>query len=278
VNEIESMARDLALRGYSQKTRDDYLKSAQRLVAHFDRPASEVSREQLRQYVEELTQGKSPSWVKIQLCGLLFLYRRTLGIPEVVSFISLPRKHSAVPQVLSLKEVQALLDAIREPRYQAIAMVMYGSGLRIQEAIELQVSDIDGQRGVIRIRRGKGDRPREAKLSPSLYCWLRDYWARQRPEPPYLFASRTGKLPQPDTIREALSKAAAAAWIKKRVTPHVLRHSFATHLLEQGVDVHVVSALLGHASLKSTCRYARVTRKIVRQTPSPLELLPQRRG
>jgi site-specific recombinase XerD len=180
--------------------------------------------------------------------------------------------------VLTLKEVQGLLNAIRTPRYQAIAMVLYGAGLRISEALALEVRDIDGERGVIRVRHGKGDKAREAKLSPSLYHWLRDYWRREQPPGPCLFASKkTGKLPLAATVRDALSRAAKDTWIKKRVTPHVLRHSFATHLLEQGTDVRVVSALLGHSEVTTTARYARVTNKLVRQTPSPLDLLPQRR-
>jgi integrase/recombinase XerD len=203
---------------------------------------------------------------------------RTLGQPELVSFIKLPRRHSPLPSVLSLDEVNALLRALRHPRYQALAMVLYGTGLRIREAIALEVSDIDGSRGVIRVRHGKGDKAREAKLSDSLYEWLRRYWAQQRPPLPYLFASpKTGKLPRPATIRRALAQAAKEAWIKKRVTPHVLRHSFATHLLDEGTDVHVVRELLGHASIATTARYARVTRKRIRETPSPLDLLPQRR-
>jgi site-specific recombinase XerD len=158
-------------------------------------------------------------------------------------------------------------------------MVLYGAGLRISEALALEVSDIDGARGVIRVRHGKGNKAREAKLSPALYAWLRQYWARERPPQPYLFASRkTGKPPQADTIRAALADAAKKAWIGKRVTPHVLRHSFATHLLEHGTDVRVVGALLGHAQITTTARYAKVTEKLVRQTPSPLDLLPQPRG
>jgi site-specific recombinase XerD len=211
------------------------------------------------------------------LCGLRFLFARTLGRPEMASFFRLPKRRSALPTVLSLSEVNALLQAIRRPRYQAIAMVMYGAGLRITEAISLEVRDIDGMRGVIVVRHGKGNKAREAKMSQSLYVWLRAYWARERPPLPHLFASKAGKLPQRSTVREALAAAAKQAWIKKRVTPHVLRHSFATHLLEHGTDVRVVGALLGHASIKTTARYARVTEKLVRQTPSPLDLLPQPR-
>jgi site-specific recombinase XerD len=277
--EIENMRRDLALKGYAQRTQEGYVKTAEAVCARFGRPASELTRDDLRAYVEELqARGRSASWLGNQLSALLFLYRKTLGRPDLVSFISLPRKHSPLPQVLSLKEVHALLTAIRNPRYQAIAMVLYGAGLRIAEAIVVEARDIDGERGVIRVRHGKGDKAREAKLSPSLYKWLRDYWRREQPPPPHLFASaKTGKLPVAQTVRDAIAKAAKDAWIKKPVTPHILRHSFATHLLEQGTDVNVVRVLLGHSCLTTTARYARVTRKLVRQTPSPLDLLPQRR-
>jgi integrase/recombinase XerD len=170
-----------------------------------------------------------------------------------VSFLKLPRRYSPLPTALSVEEVHALLRALRHRRYQALAMVMYGAGLRIREAIALEVRDIDGSRGVLQIRHGKGDKAREAKLSPVLYEWLRQYWARERPTLPYLFASpKTGKLPRMATVRRAFARAAKEAWIKKRVTPHVLRHSFATHLLDEGTDVHVVRELLGHASIRTT--------------------------
>lgn len=274
--EIENMARDLAMRGYAESTRKDYLRTARRLVERFGKPASQLSQDELRQYIEELSQmGKSSSCFRNQVCALLFLYRKTLGRPELVSFVGLPKRYSPLPEVLSVKEVDELLQKVNRPQYQAIAMVMYGAGLRIEEALALQVGDVDGGRGVLRIHHGKGDKAREAKLSPSLYAWLREYWRKTRPPEPHLFASRkTGKPPSKRTIRTALREAAKDAGIKKRMTPHVLRHSFATHLLEQGVDIYVVSALLGHKSLRSTQRYARVTRKIIQRTPSPLDLLP----
>jgi site-specific recombinase XerD len=276
--EIECVRRDLALKGYAETTRKRYLGALLALHERFGRPAAELTREDLRVYVEELqSRGKAAASLSNELCAVLFLYRKSFGRPELVSFISLPRRYSPLPDVLSVKEVHALLGAIRNRRYQALAMVMYGAGLRIAEAIALEVRDVDGERGVIRVRHGKGNKAREAKLSPSLHQWLRDYWRMEQPQGPHLFASRTGRLPRDYTIRKALARAASDAWIKKRVTPHVLRHSFATHLLEHGTDVNVVRALLGHASIKTTARYARVTRKLVRQTPSPLDLLPQRR-
>ena len=276
---ITRMRQDLALSKYAEKTRESYLKTAEELSRRFGRPVAELSRDDLRVYVEEVSQrGRSASWVVVHLAALAFLFRKTLGRPELVSFLSYPKRHRPLPTVLSLDEVGALLRALRKPLYQAIAMVLYGAGLRITEALALEVTDIDGARGVIRIRHGKGNKAREAKLSASLYRWLRAYWARERPPLPYLFASKvTGRPPCDATVRAALAHAARQAWIKKHVTPHVLRHSFSTHLLEQGVDVRVVSALLGHTSLTTTARYGRVTEKLVRETPSPLDLLPHRR-
>lgn len=278
-NSIAQMKQDLAFTGYAKSTQSKYLRTAEHLSKRFGRPVAELTRDELRTYVEELSsRGKSPSWLKIQLAAVRFLYRKTLGQPDAISFVSYPKQYSKLPTVLSLDEVNALLQAIQHPTYQAIAMVMYGAGLRISEALALEVTDIDGSRGVIRVRHGKGNKAREAKLSPSLYTWLRQYWAHERPPAPYLFAShKTGKPPLMQTVREAIAKAAKQAWIKKHVIPHVLRHSFATHLLEQGTDVRVVGALLGHSDIKSTARYARVTEKLVRETPSPLDLLPQRR-
>jgi len=179
---IEQLSQDLARAGYAKTTRVEYRKVAERLGDFCSKPIIEISRDELRGYVEVITeQSSSPSHLSRQLCAILFLFRRTLGKPELVSFIKLPRRYSKLPVVLSQKEVDALLNAIQCPRYQSLAMVMYGAGLRIAEAIALTVDDIDGARGVICVKHGKGDKPREAKLSESLYQWLRQYWSRSRP-------------------------------------------------------------------------------------------------
>jgi site-specific recombinase XerD len=275
---IEQLSQDLARAGYVSDTQYGYRRVAEELGRFASKRIVDIRREQVREFVETITSGQqSPSMKHQWLCGLLFLYRRTLGQPEMVSFIKLPKRRYALPVVLSKGEVHRLLNAIRRPRYQTLAMVMYGTGLRVGEARVLTAADIDAERQVIRVLHGKGDKAREVPLSPALYDWLRVYWARTRPPLPYLFADRRGRLPAPPTVRAALIKAASEANISKTVTPHILRHSFATHLLEAGTDIHVVRALLGHASIVTTARYARVTRKLVRQTPSPLDLLPQSR-
>jgi len=273
---IEEMKRDLAFASYSDSTQRQYIKNAEHLAEHFGRPLVEIDRENLRQYVESLmAQGKSASWLKMHLGALAFLFRKTLGRPNDVSFVSWPRQHSPLPEVLSLDEVQALLKALKHPLYRTIAMVLYGAGLRISEALPLEVTDIDRPRGVIHVRHGKGDRPRDAKLSLVLYTEMRAYWAEERPALPYLFATRrTGRPPRAESVRRALEVAAEQAGITKPITPHVLRHSFATHLLEAGTDLRVVQVMLGHSSIQTTARYTRVSTKLMRETPSPLDLLP----
>lgn len=275
---IDQMRQDLTSAGYAISTRKQYLATVEELAAHFGRPVAELGRDELRAYVEHLwVQQQSASWLKMKYSALSFLYRKTLGRPNDVSFVGWPKQRSPLPTVLSPDEVQALLGALAHRRYQAIAMVLYGAGLRISEALALEVTDIDGARGVLRVRHGKGDRAREAKLSPTLYAWLRSYWAAERPPRPYLFASpHTGRPPKQETVTRALALAAEQAGIRKRVTPHVLRHSFATHLLDAGTDVRVIQVLLGHQSIKTTARYTRVSTALVRQTPSPLDLLPRR--
>jgi site-specific recombinase XerD len=275
---IVQLGQDLARAGYTETTRSEYVKCAEGFAAFVGGPIAKATREQVRQYVDSLSgRGLSATMERRTLCALLFVFRRTLGKPEFVSFIKLRRRYSKLPVVLSLKEVHSLLNAIEHRRYQAVAMVMYGTGMRVAEAIRLTVRDIDAERGVIQVVRGKGGKPRQVQLSESLYQWLRQYWDRERPPAPYLFANQQGKLPSNNTMQKVLRLAAEQAGIKKHVTPHVLRHCFATHLLEEGTDVRVVSALLGHASISTTARYTHVTRKIVRQTPSPLDLLPQPR-
>ncbi len=275
---IEQMRQDLAFGGYSNSTRKQYIRSAEELGAHFGRCVAELGRDDLRAYVERLwRQGRSASWLKMKLGGIVFLYAKTLGRPTDVSFVVWPKQRSPLPLVLSQQEVVAVFEALHQPVYLAIAMVLYGTGLRIDEALSLEVGDIDGQRGVLRVRHGKGDRARDVRLSPGLLQYLRDYWYRERPPRPYLFASRrTGRPPTPDAVRRAFALAQEQAGITKRVRPHVLRHSYATHLLEAGTDIRVIQALLGHRSLQTTMRYTRVSTALMQKVPSPVDLLPSR--
>lgn len=273
---IEQMRQDLTLAGYAKTTQASYLRTVRQYQAHFGRPIPQITREEVRKFVAGImTRERSDTWKRMELAGLAFLYRKTLGRPDMVSFISWPSSPSPLPTVLSMEEVEMLLHAIDHPVYHAIAVVLYGTGLRVSEALALEVRDIDGARKVVRVRHGKGNKPREVGLSPSLYEWLQRYWKRQRPPKPYVFAMpRTGQPPSASAVCHVLHLATKRTSIRKHVTPHVLRHCYATHMLEAGIDIRVVQELLGHASITSTLRYTRVTAKLVNETPSPIDLLP----
>ena len=272
----DRMAQDLVMASYAPGTQTQYLSAASRFVRRFKRSPELMGQEELRTHVAELgASGIGASWLKVNIAGLKFLYGKTLGRPSEVAWMSWPRAPKGLPRVLAMTEVVALLGAMRTPLYRMVALVMYGAGLRISEAVALEVSDIDAARGVIRVRRGKGHKPREVMLSPKLLVSLRTYWRAARPALPYLFPSPKTKKPVPDdTVRAAMRRARLEAGIKKHTTPHMLRHSFATHLLEGGTDVRVIQHLLGHADVSTTMRYTRVSTAMVAKTTSPLETLP----
>jgi site-specific recombinase XerD len=273
---LSQLRQDLARTGYAESTQIAYVQTCTLFVEEFQRPVDELGREHVRAFIAKLeARGRSASWMKMKLGALVYLFRRTLGRPNEVSFVSFPRQHSPLPTVLCQEEVSRVFGAIQVRIYLGVALVLYGTGVRLREALSLEVRDIDGGRGVIRVRHGKGNKAREVKLTPTLLDWLRRYWAAERPAPPYLFASRrTGRPPGQAAVRAALALASVQAGITKRVTPHALRHSYATHMLDAGVDIRVIQALLGHARLDTTARYARVSTQRIESAPSPVDLLP----
>jgi site-specific recombinase XerD len=271
----ERMEQDLELGGYMPGTRRHYVRAVERLCLHYHRSPDRLGQDDLRSYVEHLRESKTgASVLKVQMAGIRFFYATTLGHPELVAWMSWPRQPSKLPVVLSGSEVESLFAAMSNPMFRAIAMVMYGAGLRVSEACVLEVTDIDSARGLLHIRHGKGDRERYAMLGERLLAALRTYWAAMRPPRPYLFPGADPRKPiTPDSVRVAIKGAVEACRITKRVTPHVLRHSFATHLLDAGTDVRVIQALLGHASIRTTMRYTQVSRAKVAKTQSPLDVL-----
>lgn len=272
----EQMRQDLAFAGYAQTTQGAYWEAARLYVAHFRRSPTELGREDLREYVGVLrSSGIGPSRLKQHFAGLMFLYAKTLGRPEEVSFLSWPKQPRPVPRAISQAEIVALFEAMHAVKYRVIAMVMYGAGLRIVEACRLEVGDIDSGRMVIHVRHGKGDVARDVPLSPRLLAVLRKYWRSERPPLPYLFVGKySGKPLDPESVRKAMQLARVEAGLKQRTTPHMLRHSFATHLLEAGTDVRVIQQLLGHRHLSTTAGYTRVAHATMAKTTSPLDRLP----
>jgi len=275
----DRMKDDLKLKNYARGTAQQYLSCARRFVEHFGVSPVSLGEDVVRKYVLKLAEERSPSTVKMHVAAIRFLYEVTLRSPEVVAGLHFPKVPHRLPDILSREEVWRLLEAIEPPKYRAVLMAAYGAGMRISEACSLLTTDIDSGRGVIHVRDGKRNRDRYVMLSPVLLATLREYWKLYRPAVPVLFP---GERPQTcvshKAVRLALHEGRARAGITKRVTPHCLRHAFATHLLEDGADIRTIQALLGHGSIRSTARYTQVSVAHICKTPSPLDRLPSQPG
>jgi site-specific recombinase XerD len=271
---LENMAQDLELAGYAPRTRQAYLASIRDFERFRRHSAADVNQNELREWVRHLVDlRRSPQRLRQHFAAIRFLFGKTLGRPAMTAFLSWPSEREHLPEVLSLREIAVLLDALKLPKYRVFFSTVYATGMRVAEACRLETRDIDGERGVIRVRGCKGGRERFVTLSPRLLAILRAYWRFARPAAPYLFTARTGKPLNPEVARNALKAAAREAGLDKRVTPHILRHSFATHLLECGVDLRIIQVLLGHTSIRTTTRYVRVSTHVIAHTVSPLDLL-----
>ena len=268
------MRDDLQLANYRPSTVNSYLLCAVHFVKHHMRSPLEMGEEEVRNFLLDLVQkkGAGPAKHKMHVAALRFLFTTTLKRPEEVVQIPWPKVPRTLPDILSRDEVLRLLDSVGEIKHRAVLSCAYGAGLRIMEACSLMVKDIDSERGLIHVRQGKRLRDRYVMLSDRLLLLLREYWRQVRPAPPQLFPGAVpGQHISPDAVRVALKKAAQEQGIQKRVTPHSLRHAFATHLLEAGTDIRVIQALLGHGSIRSTQRYTAVSRKHVGRVKSPLD-------
>lgn len=271
---LERLAWDLEFAGRAARTRKVYLADARAFAAFSGRSPEALGQAEVRAWVEHLVAaGTSPSRLRQHLSALVFLYRRTLGRSEVVSFFAWPKDAVRLPVVLSVGEVARLLAAVEGEAYRMLFRTMFAAGLRIREACRLQVSDLDAERGVIRVL-GKGGVERHAALHPRLLAALRRHWREARPVPPWLFTGRAGRPLDPDQARKVFKAAVRNSGLAKRATPHALRHTYATLLLEQGTDLRVIQALLGHATLRSTERYLHVATHLLTASADPLELLP----
>jgi integrase/recombinase XerD len=271
---VERMAWDLGLARRADRTRKVYLADARAFVAFHGKSPECLGQADVRSWVEHLiARGTSPSRLRQHLSALVFLYRKTLGKPEAVSFFSWPKDALRLPVVLSVDEVSRLLKAVKGANYRMLFRTMFSAGLRIQEACHLRVMDLDGERGVIRVM-GKGQVERLVALHPLLLESLRSYWREVRPVHPWLFTGRVGKPLDPDQARKVFKEAVREAGLLKRATPHALRHTYATLQMEWGTDLRVIQALMGHASIRSTERYLHVATHLLMASTDPLEWLP----
>jgi site-specific recombinase XerD len=277
------MESDLKLKRLSDDTRKEYLRCVKDFVAFFDQPPQKLCEEDVRKYLHHLVEVRNASTSnhKMHLAAIKFLYSVTLGRPEVTEHIPWPKVTSRLPEVLSFEEVYGLIEAAPTPLYRNAFMVSYGAGLRVSETMRLTAGDIDSKRSVIVVRNGKGDKDRLTMLSPRLLDSLRNYWSKSRPHSAqtWLFPGKTkeGHISR-ESLQVSVHRACHNAGLRKPVRYHSLRHAFATHLLESGVDIRVIQALLGHRSISSTARYTRVRTDHIAQVKSPLELLHERFG
>ena len=272
----EKMKCVLFLRRMSRVTIEEYVRCSTKFAAFHRRSPAEMGEAEVRQFLMQLKSG--PADHKMHVAAIKFLYRVTLGRPEVAALIPWPRVPFTLPVILDVSEVETVLAALSSIRYRAIVMTAYAAGLRVSEVCGLRVTDIDSQRGLIHVHNGKGGRDRCVMLSQRLLACLREYWKAERPPGQLLFPGQDPSRPiSRDAVEKALCRASARSGVKKRVTAHILRHSFATHLLENGTDIRVIQMLLGHSSIRTTMRYTQVSKRVIGNTQSPLDRAEEKR-
>lgn len=276
---LEKVLFHAKLRGLSKNTQDEYYTKTKQFQNHFDKPATELGMDDIQKYLYHLFTDKklSSGTVNTYNSGIRFLYNIALDIPLNLNKIPRHRTPRRFPDILTRDEVTALLNSCDNLRDKTILMTMYSSGLRLNEAANLKLSDIDSKNMQILIRNGKGGKDRYAILSETNLETLREYWMQYRPKE-WLFYSRnhTGTHITSAAIKDIFKKAKVISGINKHITTHTLRHSFATHLLENGVSIFHIKQLLGHSDISTTTFYLHLVKISELQVVSPLDALYER--
>ncbi len=268
------MIEDMTVRNLSPATQRSYLHAVAKFSRYFSRSPDRLDIEDVRAFQVFLVSRKI-SWPALNqtVCALRFFYGVTLNRPEIPERIAYAREPRKLPVILSADEVVRFLEAVPSLKTRTALTTAYAAGLRASEAVSLKVADIDSSRMLIQVRHGKGAKDRTVMLSPQLLAILRTYWRLARPRE-WLFPGRDESKPiDVQVLHAACRSATKAAGLAKRVTVHTLRHSFATHLLESGVDIRIIQVLLGHNSLSTTARYTQVATTTIAKTRSPIDRL-----
>jgi integrase/recombinase XerD len=273
----EQMLADMQLKGLTPKTQKIYLREVCNYAKYFGKSPEELGEKELRQYLLYLLNERklAKGTYRFYYQGLKFLYKHTLKREEVVEKIHCPRGKKKLPVVLDLAEVKALLTVMENLKHRAVLMITYSAGLRISETAHLKVSDIDSKRMMVRVQQGKGGKDRYTILSQIALDCLRQYWRYYRPKEWLFEGQKEGTHICISSIRQIFLEAKERAGITKPVSPHTLRHSFATHLIEAGTSLHHVQLLLGHRSPTTTTVYLHVSRMNLAQVTSPLDSIPE---
>ncbi len=271
----QRMLADMKVRNYARGTQSLYLTRVAQFAAHYGRCPSDLGPEEARKYFHHLIETEKVSWSFFNqaVCALRFLYRVTLQRPEMIPHLPYPRQEKRLPTVLSEEEVTRFFQAVSHPRDRVALMALYAAGLRVSEVLGLKPADIDSDRMLIHVRQGKGRKDRMVMLSPTLLEELRYYVRWARPHHWLFPGANPAEHLHSRTLQRACQLTGEAAQISKRVTPHVLRHSFATHLLDAGTDLRVIQTLLGHASIRTTAIYTHVSTRRLQAVTSPLDRL-----
>ena len=275
---IYRMAQDMKIRNMAQSTIDAYTWHVSKFCDFFNSPPEQLGPEEVRQYQLYMVEQKKSSWSSFNqaVCGLRFLYEVTLKRNWAVRHIPFGKRPKKLPVVLSDEEAIRLIQCVDNPKHRMVLLILYATGMRLREATNLKVADVDGDRKMIRITLGKGSKERLVPASPRLLEELREYWQMDKPRN-YLFPGLTADVPLSSaTIQKAMKLAVAKAQVNKPASPHTLRHTFATTMLEAGVDLLTISKLLGHASFVTTMVYLHVRRPNFERSPSPIDWMPIR--
>lgn len=272
----KQMEADMAIRGLAYRTRESYVNSVAKLAQHYGKRPDQISEAEVQGYLLYLLEERelAHSSCNIVCSGLQFFYRVTMKRREAEFCLPRPKVPARLPQILSREDVTALFDNTTNLKHRAFLMTTYGGGLRLQEACQLRVGDIDSDRMTLRVECGKGAKDRYTLLSPRLLVELRRYWVAQRPRLWLFPAARDSAQPlSPNSAQRIYYAARDRAGITKAGGIHALRHAFATHLLEAGENVHTIQRLMGHGSLSTTARYFHLAQKHLSGSASPLDLL-----
>jgi site-specific recombinase XerD len=273
----EQMLADLQLKGLTPKTQKIYLREVRNYAKYFNKSPEQLGEKELREYLLYLLNERklSKGTYRFYYQGLKFLYKHTLKREEVVEKIHCPRGKKKLPMVLDLSEVKTLLSVMENLKHRAILTITYTAGLRIAETARLKVTDIDSKRMMVRVQQGKGGKDRYTILSQTALECLRQYWRQYRPKEWLFEGQKEGAHICISSVRQIFLEAKERAGITKPVSPHTLRHSFATHLIEAGTSLHHVQLLLGHRSPTTTTVYLHVSRMNLAQVTSPLDSIPE---
>jgi len=274
--EVHKVKEELVLRGYSKKTAKSYVYILEKFLVHIKKSSLLLEEKDVRCYLLFLIEkGYGRESVRLTRAALQFYFKTILGKQLSLETVPLPKRAQTLPKVLSAQEIQSLFSVVHNLKHKLLLMTAYSSGLRVSELVKLKTTDIDALHGTLTVRAGKGNKDRVSLFAKSLKDMLLDYLCKRKEESSYLFAGRKGHL-SVKSVQKVLDMAAKKARLGKKVTPHMLRHSFATHLLEQGTDIRYIQSLLGHSCLETTQIYTRVFQTKFSHIRNPLDTLEEK--